>query len=307
MPESVWNDDEAFEAHIKPAREALAQLIQASEELTEEWHGQVAADSRAMTEIAEEGKYRGESPWDATPAAAAHHLAGILVFGALDHAKAMVTVLEQERAPVYAHIVLARACLEHAAKTWWLLDPQIDVRLRIARSVNERLLTVSQALRLPISDEDKEQARERRADLLKEAERIGFRKAPSRKNTPPALEEQRPSQTDLVRDLLHDGDDVSIGGLVYGYFSAVAHGTLLGLSQSISRDAPNLPQVPGVTMGAVYTGSGDVVTVLTAVILGLGRACLRRIEHLGWSDEEFKRTWLAAIRATGRPEAGLVS
>jgi hypothetical protein len=300
MPEDRWNDDEAFEAHITPSREGLARLIRATEELVEPWGGQAAVDSRAVAEIAEEAKYQGQSPWDSTPATGAHGLAQLLITGALDHARALVVLLGQQRAPVYAHIVVARAVLEHAAKAWWLFDPEIDARKRIARGVNERLLSFSLTANLPLPDVEREKARDRLAALVAEAERLGFQKVQSRRGRPPAVVEDRPTQTELVRRLLRDGDDVSLGGLVYAYFSAVAHGTLFGLGQSLTTNAPGIPQVPGVTMAAVYTGSQDLVTVLTAAIIGLGRACERRNEFFAWPDDSWKQTWLDAIYATGR-------
>src|SRR5919106_3884162 len=138
--------------------------------------------SRCRT-AAEPVPVAGNPAWDDEPVAAAHNLAQLLLFGASDCARALVRLFTPETTPVYAHTVLARASLELASRAWWLLEPTIGVRLRVARGINERLFSLSEQARLPIEDADRERARERRAGLLDEAERLGFRKNRSRPKT----------------------------------------------------------------------------------------------------------------------------
>ena len=199
---------------------------------------------------------------------------------ALIFEKAIAHVLSdliEKRAPVYAHVVLARAVLEQASRAWWLFEPGIGLRLRVARGMNDRIFGLAQQDRLPLPQRDPARASERVKDLLADAERFGFELVLHRPTNVRYLEEVRPGQTQLIKALLGAPDgDASLGGFVYGLFSAVAHGTAFGLMQSV-KAAPHAPRPPGVQWGEVYTDSGDVVHVLGAVILGTGEALERGI------------------------------
>jgi hypothetical protein len=115
------------------------------------------------------------------------------------------------------------------------------------------------------------------------------------KRDAPVFSEERPGQTELVRKLLEVGDAAARWARIWA-FSAVAHGTTFGFSSSVTLDAPNLPKTPRVTWGAIYTGSRDVVSVLTAVVLGIGEAYSPRNKLLGWSSDGWNQAWLHALR-----------
>jgi hypothetical protein len=248
-----------------------------------------------MRELANAAEFQADSPWG-DPVQDAHNLGQLLLFAAGDCVEALVAVLSPERAtPVYAHLVLARGALEQASRAWWLFDPGIGVRLRVARVVNDRLFGIAQQDRLPVSEQDRTRALERREDLLAEAERLGFEIAVSRRADVPYLEEVRPGQTQLVKELL----GARLGALVYGLFSAVAHGTTFGLMQSVQR-APNAPRPPGVEWGAVITDSLNVVHVLAAVMLATREAFDRRNDLFGWKSEAWNASAAAAVRVVGR-------
>lgn len=297
------NEDtaEMFEQHVAPVREGLAAFLEASATVGDPWGSLPDADSRAMAEIAEEKEFEGPDPWGADPVRQAHNLASLLLVGADDFARAICRLLSGEPTPIYAHIVLARAALEHAGRAWWLLRSGASVRLRIARGVNERLYGLSQQDFLPLEGPDKKRADERKAALFAEAQRLGFRKV-AKKSRVATLEESRPTSTSLIRKLLADSEDAHVGTAVFNLFSAVAHGTTYGLTHSVTTDAPGMPQTPGVTWGAVYTSSADVCSVLTAVLLGLGTAYRCRNELFGWHSEAWSRTY---VDAAGRARRSL--
>ena len=286
------DEDDDFERHIGPLRDALAELLEASERLRLQWGSMPNAESTAMAELAEEHRFRGNPTWGETPVTTAHNLAELQLYGASDCAQAAVDLLKPDmRTPVYSHTVLARATLEHAGRAWWLLDPTIGVRLRIARAATEHIFSLSQ--QMPLLDKARRgEARVKRAALLDEAERLGFQKVQASPRVPPSLEEERPGQTKLVKALF---GDVESGGVTYGFFSAVAHATTFGLSSSVTLDAPNMPKTPGVIWGAVYTGSHHVVTVLSAMFLGMGEAFKRRNELFGWRSDAWDAAWLRGL------------
>jgi hypothetical protein len=289
-----------FEAHVGPVRDALARLLTVSDDLRESRGSMADADSQAMDELAEEAKYAGDKPWGDEPVESAHAQGQWLLYAAMDCASGAVRLLSTDDTPVYAHMVLARGALEQAGRAWTLLDPAISVRLRVARAMNERIFGLSEAGRLPIPDDEKRRARERRSALYDIGHQLGFQKVRKDKRTPATLEEERMGQTELVRALFKHGADPKLGRLLYGYFSAVAHGTSFGLSQSIKAVASDVPQVPGMKRGAIFTSSTGVVSVLTSMILGVGAAYRVRNEYLGWQSDEWNAAYLEGLRASKR-------
>jgi hypothetical protein len=223
----------------------------------------------------------------------------LLLIATGDCARALVRVLSQDESPVYAHVVLARSSLEHASRAWWLFEPAIAQRLRVARGMNERISGLSQQSRLPLAEEEGARASERLNELFAEAARLGFQTVRDRGRVR-YLEEMRPGHTELIKKLLSADGDASLGALVYGVFSAVAHGTTFGLTSTVKADAPNLPKTPGVKWGAVYTSSLGVVSVLTAVILGTAEAYRHRNEFFGWASQSWNETAARAIQAAKR-------
>lgn len=287
-----------FEAHISPVRDALLDVLKTSEQLNERWGSLPDANSRAMVEIATEGDFVGKSPWGDEPVRQAHNQGSLLLLAADDCARGTYRLLTGDDTPIYSHVVLARASIEQAGRAWWVLDPEIGVRARIARGANERIHGLTQQTLLPL-EPARRRAVERRAALFEEAGRLGFRKVGDRKRNP-YLDERRPSATSLTRQLLGDDEDQELGRVMYGFLSAVAHGTTHGLSQSITLDAPGGPRTPGVTWGAVYTGSRDVCTVLTALILALVRAHGARNKLFGWTSDDVNERYLGAVRQAKR-------
>jgi hypothetical protein len=251
-----------------------------------------------MAELAVEDGFKGPSPWGADPVAAAHNAAQLLFFGVGDCARALVRQLSvPDITPVYAHVILARATLELASRGWYLLDPDIGVRRRVARGMNDRLFGLKQQLRLPLPDGAKDKATARRTAILAEAQRLEFEMLPGPPKEPQFIDELRPGQTELIESIMSVEGDDSLGTFAYGLFSAVAHGTTFGMSSSVTTDAPDLPKTPGITWGAVYTGSFDVVIALSVVIAGLVEGYRRRNKLFGWKSETWNSVVLTAIDA----------
>jgi hypothetical protein len=299
------NDDEraeidrGFEEHIAPLRDSLDRLLDLTEATAERWGQMPSAESPAMREIANEAPYNGPEPWGDQPVQSTFNTAGLQIAGAIDCARAIITLLRADRTPIFSHTVLARACLEHAGLVWLLLEPAIGVERRIARGMNERLFALHQQKRLPLDEEEQGEKRTRREALLDIGAGLGLDRVKGRNGE--MLAEQRPSQTEVIRRLFTLPDEPKgLGEAVYGLYSAVAHGTSFGLTDSVTMDAPDLPTTPGVTWGAIYTSSGQVVSVLCAVTLGLGQSIDRRFKLYGWENPDWSGAFLEAIHIAGR-------
>lgn len=265
-----------FREQLEPFRDALDQMIDASDELGRLWGWHPAADSPAMRERSEEGQYVGA--WGKEPVLDAHTQATLLVVLAQDNARSLCRLLLSGPVPIWSHVVLGRATLEAAGRVAWMTEVGIGTRRRVARGMTERIYSYTQAGALPRLQSTAFTAR--RQAILDEADRQGFTRR-SRKGSPPALEEERPSNRAVVRLVLDDGD---LGAAVYGFFSAVAHGTHYGLLASVSPHEPD--PVVGLR-GAIGTSSLGVATTCTSVALGFGRGFEAYRQLYGWSSDRW--------------------
>lgn len=287
-----------FEAHMAPLRDALEGLIDLAEAISERWGHMPSAESAAMAELAGEAEFDGPEPWGDQAVQATYNLAGLQLVGANDCARSAITLLRAERTPIYGHVVLTRSCLELAGRAWLLLEPAIGIRIRVARGMNERLFGLREQRRMPLDGDRLARSRERENALLEVGAGLGMETVRARGGD--FLAEERPGQTEVLRRVFDLPEDRGLGEAVYGMFSAVAHGTSFGLSHSVSLDSPEIPDRPGVTMGAVFTSSGQVVAVLCALALGWGQATDRRIKLFGWLTPEWAGAWLDLIRIAQR-------
>jgi hypothetical protein len=76
---------------------------------------------------------------DRADLADAYVLAGTLLFASEDHLRTVLLVMEKGPLPSYALFTLLRTAAEAEVRCKHLLDPSISEKLRLARSLNERL------------------------------------------------------------------------------------------------------------------------------------------------------------------------
>jgi hypothetical protein len=184
--------------------------------------------SRAAAEFAE--LPRLEAP------RTAYVQAGIALLAPGDHMCALERALTQ---PVmtFAPWSLARSVLEAASVASWLLDPDLDVKARISRSMTLRLSHLRhEATFVRVAQQQHPEAREqfskaiplverRIRGLVTQAERLKLAVKLDKNNKPTAIGARMPTATDLA-GLLGEGP-------LYRLFSAAAHGRTwaqLGLS-----------------------------------------------------------------------------
>jgi hypothetical protein len=94
--------------------------------------GSMGAREQANTETGPGG------PWGDIPPHTALSLAKMKLTVAADHIGSLHKLL-QPPLPLFGLMVMARASLEASAKAYWLLDPSISVRDRVARELGDRL------------------------------------------------------------------------------------------------------------------------------------------------------------------------
>lgn len=101
-------------------------------------------------------------------------------------------------------------------------------------------------------------------------------------------------QTKLFGGSTPVGENDALGRFVYNLWSAIAHGSPHGITQSIDREHLALPKtLGGVTMGAVVTRSSEVILLVSIVLSALLEVHQRRNRLFGWTS----RPWVDAMRA----------
>jgi hypothetical protein len=135
--------------------------------------------------------------------------------------------------PAMATATVARSAMEAAATAWWIMQPGIGARCRVARVTSERLRSSREAAKAitslagPVNPGDYSETEER---VRNYAIALGLLVTPG----DPRIDGQvRPNSTDLIA-LLYEAEsalDRSQSRLVYPVYSGIAHALLYGIMQ----------------------------------------------------------------------------
>ncbi len=262
------------------------------------------AGSIASTEIGTAEAGPG-GPWGDEPALTAYSLAMIANFAAADQLGCLATLIDSEGvAGIFGPLVIARACIEASARSWWLLDPNIGVRERVGRSfrvrirsidetthlINELLLGVGSAEgevgRQQLLD-DLETQRARRIAVLDQAVACGI-PVHYEKRAPIGVNVTMPKNDELVGGLLEDAGAV-LGAALYALLSGVTHATHYALIQyfeQLETGDPSLAHLEPVLRRESLMNT--VTIVLLAFVTSFGRL----VDVYGWEP----RTWGAWVK-----------
>jgi hypothetical protein len=174
---------------------------------------------------------------------------------------------------------------EASARAWYLLEPDLGVRERVRRYVNERLWSLHEQVRLHVGTDDAADVSELRSEIAEAqsaAERRGYSVFRSSGQKVPRIGDPRPSNLELIGQIGGLHDNVDLGRLMYRTYSAIAHGTWHGLDDqmwSISEEGPD---------SHVRDDPSARATVLNFPIMlllsGLGRAQ----SYFGWESIPLK-------------------
>ncbi len=287
---------EAFFAQTGPPRETLLCLVRQAVVMRQDRAFLPDAVSDAMAELNVESTFAGT--WGKDPVRQAHYWGAALILAAEDFIESACRLVAREPLPVFGHLVLARSALEACGRAQWLYEPGIGVRRRIARGMTERLYSLAEQKRLPADVGGSARIIERRRSILDEATRQGFLKVTKQK-TPTTIGEPRLGATETVKNALGESDDPDLGHVLFGYFSAVSHGTAYGLMQSIGVARGEAPLQPD-TIGHLKTESVGVNSAIAAMILAYVEAVERQRNHFGWKSSEWAAAVIEALLAVRR-------
>jgi hypothetical protein len=269
-------------------------------------HGDIAdADSPAMRELNSQNEWAQRSGWN-EPFGDTHSIAGLTLGASSDYVTSFAQLFNGEQAPVYGHLVLARAALEASVVCWWLSEPGISRESRAQRGLSEILYSAWEERRLDLAPD----ARQHLADVRRFADQLGWALVNSQGNPwtsrsrgKPLVEGAgRPPMADAIASLLTDDTTSSIGRVQWSRLSAVTHTTFWGLRNAFqAEDAVDSP-IMGRKTVPVGTHAGSVFLQVICLLKTLRRSADARFRLMGWDDDD----WRSAVTTAEKHEHHLL-
>lgn len=195
----------------------------------------------------------------------------------------------------FSFLAIGRACLENAARAWWLLDPRIDAKTRAGRGLDVRLRSLWEASSLMDDEGAKDLLRSSQARAAKVAESArdqGFVVAETKRGY--VLHDiERKNATDLCEMMIP-----GVGRFMYKLLSASTHGTTYALMQHYT---PEKSDRGG--MGWIVQPDDDFSMMgYTAAVAGLAFSAAgdRQVELYGWDSGpwvSWKRQGIPVLRS----------
>jgi hypothetical protein len=193
------------------------------------WEPSVGSEGAAEVANTETGP---AGPWGENPVRTTHALVHALMDTVLTHVRALA-LLYVDEPPAMATATVARSVMEAAATAWWIMEPGIGTRGRVARVTSERLRSSREATKAivhlaePVNPSDYSETEDQ---VRNYAIGLGLQAAAGH----PRIDRQvRPSSTDLIAGLFETESalDRSQSRPVYPVYAGVAHGLLYGIMQ----------------------------------------------------------------------------
>jgi hypothetical protein len=217
-----------------------------------------------------------------------------------DFAHSLALLLRSPRT-VYGQAAVARGPSEHAARLWYVLEPNLEPIERVRRYLNERLYSMHEQLNIiealgeldPVAsptEESRQQLTARIHEILRWAEKIGLAsvqdRTPRRSGLPatPQIGKQRPSAT-----ALHEQALIGLGALSYRLACAVTHAVGYAISNRLER-----PPVDQTLTQPTMRPQQAALEHLYAPLM-LIKAGDRLHQRMGWASNG----WSAAARDLG--------
>jgi hypothetical protein len=201
-----------------------------------------------------------------------------------DHLTAFVKTISDPLETI-APWTCVRAILESAAVAAWLLDPAIEAKTRVGRSLALRFEGMEQQLRycrlkdVRVTREVAERIRE----VESEAASWGFAPRTDRNGKRLGIGQRMPSATELIRTALDEEG-------MYRLLSGVAHAHFWAVHALGFRPAEGLssPLPPGYRAAEKSVNVQGMLALAALVAGAIGRVAWRQCSYYGWSHDELR-------------------
>jgi hypothetical protein len=263
-------------------------------------HGHLpsAATNVAMSDLAAEGKYaeRFGDDW-LGPVRDTQTFGGMTLVAASDYGDCYADLFTGARAPVYGHLVVARAALEACVVSSWLNDPKIETEERIKRGLCELFYSTWEVRRLKVEEEGA-------AANVEAYERMASQSGWEVKNNrgkPVISGTQRPSIGPSIAEMVLGDRTQDLGKVQWSYLSSVVHVTWWGIRQAVV-EGPGDDIGLGPSTGMIGTESNAVNTQSLCLLRALRHAGTARFTMMGWLDDD----WNEAAQQSATHELALL-
>ena len=201
-----------------------------------------------------------------------------------DHLTAFVKTISEPLETI-APWTCVRTILESAAVAAWLLDPSIEARARVGRSLAlwyegmEQQLRFSRLKHAGVTRELGERIRE----VESEAASWGFAPLTRRDGKRLGIGQRMPPATELVRAALDEEG-------MYRLLSGVAHAHFWAVNQLGFRPAegPGIPLTPGYRAVQKSVNVQGMLALAALVAGVIGRVAWHQCSYYGWADDELR-------------------
>lgn len=232
----------------------------------------------------DEATFAAAKPWGDSPVFEAHSQAILRLAVAEDHLLGLERALSN---PVLAFSPLTgcRGVLEASGRAWWILEPGLDVGLRICRAMNERYYSLLEQSKMPIPDEKIARSRERAEALAQRAEDLSLPVVRDKNRRVIAIgDRERPTSTDMIEALLQTA---GLGDVTYRWTSGAAHATLYGIMSQVTA-AEDAEDSRGVRQGLLEASDTSIVMTSALSVLAYTDAFNRAVALFDWSTEDWR-------------------
>lgn len=296
IAESVAQPD--FIARMADTVAAMHTLCSAIEGAPARHGFQPAPVSVAMGDLDKESRFvaRFGEDW-LGPVRDTHTFGGMTLFAATDYARCYADLFTGDRAPVYGHLVLARAALEACVISSWLNEPAIETDERVRRGLCELIYSNWEVSRLKIAEADAIANWWAHAQM---ATAIGWSVGKNR-GKPIVSGTQRPAIGSGIARLVLRDDGRDLGPVQWSYLSSLVHVTWYGLRQSVV-EPPRDNVTLGPSIASIGTQSSSVNAQSLCLLLALRAAGEARLTMMGWLDQE----WRDAVKVSATHELDLL-
>lgn len=243
-----------------------------------------------MRELAEEVKsYMGRSSWDA-PVQGAHTFGGVTLFAAADHLRSYGSLFDADRAPVYGHLILARAIVEASVVSAWLNDASVIVEDRIRRALVERIHSARQQQRIK---DMRPKGKQVENEMRTVAQAFGWDLRLGDSTTDIELDGIRwPSPGPEATKVLVDIAGSTLGQTLWSYQSGIMHSAWYALAQAVISPPEEVPGSLTPSRAGFGTDSRGVNAQTVCALRLVTNAARHRVELMGWQIPE----WTAAVQ-----------
>jgi len=127
--------------------ELLQEVIEFARGLSDAADADPVAGSQADSELNFNQEMGPKGPWGRAPVEHAYTTASLLYGAAGQYLRSLRQLLNDDIA-LFGFQVIARALLEAAARSWWILDPTCSVRERVERAYDEQYYSFNELRKL---------------------------------------------------------------------------------------------------------------------------------------------------------------